>query len=56
MLPPRPLAVTNFKKLSKKSYVQFSSLVILFHLHVFFSPGLFVSNSCMVYFINAFLK
>ena len=56
MILPRPLAVTDFKKLIKKACVQFSSLVLLFHLHVYFNHSLFVSNNCMVDFINAFLK
>ena len=50
ILLPRLLAVAEFKKLSKKLCVQFSSMAILFHLHVNFSPSLFISNSCMVYF------
>ena len=56
MLLPMPLAETDFKNLSKKLCVQFSSLVILFHLNVYFSSSLFVFNSCMVYLINAFLE
>ena len=36
--------------------VRFSSLVLLFHFHLYFSPSLFVSSSCMVGFINAFFK
>ena len=52
MILPRLLAVTNFKKFSKKKLcVQFSSLVLLFLLY--FSPSLFVLNSYMAVFIHA---